>query len=82
MSIEVEPQMTQLLKLTDNDFITVVSIFKRFYLLIFREKGKREKDKEKNINWLPLTSPQLGTWPVNKVVGVSPSAERAGFSWE
>ena len=42
-------------------------IFKIFYLFIFieREKeGEREKHLwERNMDWLPLAFPQLGTWP-------------------
>ena len=37
--------------------------FLRFYLFIFRERG-REGKRERNINvWLPLAHPILGTWP-------------------
>ena len=37
---------------------------KRFYLFIFRERG-REEEGERNISvWLPLVRPLLGTWPV------------------
>ena len=35
---------------------------KGFNYLFFREKG-REKERERNIDWLPLTGPQWGTWP-------------------
>ena len=38
------------------------TFFKRFYLLIFRER-EREGERERNINmWLPLMRPLLGTW--------------------
>ena len=41
--------------------------FLRFYLFIFREKGGREKEKERNINvWLPLACPLLRTWPMTQ----------------
>ena len=42
--------------------------FWRFYLFIFREKGGREKERERismcdrNIGWLPPACSQLGTW--------------------
>ena len=37
--------------------------FLRFYLFIFRERG-RKGERERNINvWLPLKHPLLGTWP-------------------
>ena len=36
-------------------------LFKK--LFIFRERGKK-RERERNINvWLPLTHPDLGTWP-------------------
>ena len=35
-------------------------LFKRFYLLIFKEREGREKERERNINWLPLVRPQPG----------------------
>ena len=42
-------------------------LFKRFYLF-FREGEGRAKERERNIDvrnidWLPLAHPQLGTWP-------------------
>ena len=38
-------------------------LFFRFYLFLERGEG-REKERERNTNvWLPLTCPQLGTWP-------------------
>ena len=46
--------------------------FKDFiYLLLERGEG-REKDGERNINvWLPLTSPQLGTWPTTQACALT-----------
>ena len=41
-----------------------LSLKKRFYLFIFREGGRREKERERNISvWVPLVHPLLGTWP-------------------
>ena len=41
---------------------TTCIFFKRCYLLIFRKKGRKEKERERNITvWLPLTHPLLGT---------------------
>ena len=41
-------------------------LFKRFYILIFREK-EREGEGGGNINvWLPLACPLLGTWPTTQ----------------
>ena len=38
--------------------------FKRFYLFIFRERGReREREGEKLNVWLPLAHPLWGTWP-------------------
>ena len=38
---------------------------KRFCLFIFRQSGRGEKEKERNINvWLSLMCPLLGTWPI------------------
>ena len=40
---------------------------KRFYLFIFIERGRRDKDRESNINvWLPLTGLLLGTQPTTQ----------------
>ena len=44
---------------------------KRFYLFIFRQRG-REGERERNINvWLPLMCPQLGTWPTIQVYALT-----------
>ena len=37
--------------------------FERFYLFIFRQREMREKVRERNINQLPLTRPQLESGP-------------------
>ena len=43
-----------------------ILFFLRFYLFIFREKG-REAERERNSNvWLPLTWLPLGTWPATQ----------------
>ena len=44
------------------------SFFKRrFYLFIFRQRGGREEERERNIDvWLPLMRPLLGTWPTTQ----------------
>ena len=39
-----------------------ILFFKRFYLVSERGKG-RDKERERNISWLPLACPQLQTWP-------------------
>ena len=38
------------------------NLFKRFYVFVFRGGGRREKERESNIDPLPLVGPQLGTW--------------------
>ena len=45
-------------------------IFKKYFIYLFLERGEaKEKEKERNISvWLPLTYPQLGTWPAAKHV--------------
>ena len=49
---------------------TKLSFFKKDFIYLFLEKGEgRQKGKEtsmweRNIDWLPLTCPQPGTWPV------------------
>ena len=52
----------------DLDFIY---LFKRFYLFIFRERG-RGGERERNINvWLPLVRPLLGTWPATQACALT-----------
>ena len=50
-----------------------IGFFKGFYLFIFRKKGREGKEKERerkickrNVDWLSLTHPQLGTWPATQ----------------
>ena len=39
------------------------TVFLKDFLYLFLERGKgREKERERNISWLPLICPQLGTW--------------------
>ena len=46
-------------------------LFSRFYLFIFREKG-RERERERNISvWLTLTPSLLGTWPINQACALT-----------
>ena len=55
-----------------NNFWITHSFFlflKRFYLLLEWGKGGRKRGKEtqmceRNVDWLPLAHPQLGTWPI------------------
>ena len=44
--------------------------FRRFYLLIFRQRG-RKGEREGNITvWVPLMHPLLGTWPTTQACAV------------
>ena len=50
------------------DVILNYFLKKRFYLFIFREGEGRENERGRNngttdVDWLPLASLQLGTWP-------------------
>ena len=41
--------------------------FLKEYLKEYSERGEgRWKERERNIHWLPLTCPQLGTWPTTQ----------------
>ena len=47
--------------------IFIFNFLKRFCLFIFRQKERRDKERERNINvWLPLACPLLGTWPATQ----------------
>ena len=40
------------------------SLICKDFIYLCLERGKEEKERERNINvWLPLTHPLLGTWP-------------------
>ena len=50
----------------------IIYIFIRFYLFLERREG-REKEREtsmceRDVDWLPLMCPQLGTWPATQHV--------------
>ena len=40
-------------------------------MCLFLEREGREEEKEKNIEWLPLTHLQLGTWPTNQACALT-----------
>ena len=52
--------------------------FKKRILFIFQEVG-REKERERNINRLPLTRPHLGTWPATQPFALTrnPNGDRS-----
>ena len=55
-------------KFRDTDYR---SFFKRFYLFIFRERG-REGERERNINvWLTLAHLLLWTWPTTQACALT-----------
>ena len=44
--------------------------FLNFYLFIFRGEG-REKERERNINWLPLACQYPGNWPATQACALT-----------
>ena len=42
---------------------SLLIFFLRFYLFIFRERGREEERGGEKHHWLPLASSQMGTWP-------------------
>ena len=59
-------QVTEAMKSKTVDKGGPTFFFLRFYLFIFRERG-REGERERNISvWLPLMWPPLGTWPATQ----------------
>ena len=46
--------------------------FNKDFIYLFLEKGEgREKKRESNISQLPLTRPQLGTWPTTQACALT-----------
>ena len=45
-----------------------ISFFLRFYLFIFRERGREGERKGEKHVWLPLVHPLLGTLPIPRHV--------------
>ena len=42
------------------------------FIYLFLERGEGwEKERERNINWLPLIPPQLGTWPITQACALT-----------
>ena len=54
-------------------FLKILFYFlKIIYLFIFRERGRKGKEKERNINvWLPFTSHSLGPWPATQACALT-----------
>ena len=40
-------------------------------LIYFWREGKGGKERERTIDWVPLTRPQLGTWPATQACALS-----------
>ena len=51
----------------------VVFLSLQILFIFFLERGEgKEKERQRNINvWLPLTCPQLGTWPATQACAVT-----------
>ena len=47
--------------------------FLKDFIYLFVERGeRREKERNRNINvWLPLTHPQLGSWPATQACAMT-----------
>ena len=51
--------------------------FLKDFIYLFLERGEgREKERERNINQLPLTCPQLGTWPATQACALTRNRNR------
>ena len=67
------------LLLGEGDVCIVVVFFLRFYLFIFRQRG-REGERDRNINvWLSLLLPPLGTWPATQACALDWKLNRRPF---
>ena len=46
--------------------------FKKDFIYLFLERGEgKEKERERNTDWLPLARPQLGTWPTTQACALT-----------
>ena len=55
-------------------------LFKHFICFLGR-KEEREKERERNIDWLPLAHPFLGTWPATKACALTRFAGGRSAYW-
>ena len=75
----LEITSSRLISKTENhpNFLKYISpafyfYFFRFYLFIFWRRGRRKKDRGRNINmWLPLEHSLLGTWPATQACALT-----------
>ena len=49
----------------------IALFFKKKILFIFGEREREEEEKGRNIDQLPLASPQLGTWPTTQTYALT-----------
>ena len=68
MAASAQKMLLQLKQeVTVKALVLFLYFLKRFYLFIFRERG-REGERERNISvWLPLMRPLLENWPATQV---------------
>ena len=58
---------------TKRKTVRVILLFFKDFIYLILERGEgREKERERNIHvWLPLTCPQLGTWPTTQACALT-----------
>ena len=55
-------------------YFSFLNFFERFYVFIFRDRGREGKEKERERNiivWLPVMCPHLGTWPATQACALT-----------
>ena len=50
-----------------SEFPSFIKFLKKILFILFLEREEeKEKEREGNIKWMPLTHPQLGSWPTTQ----------------
>ena len=49
----------------------ITFLFKKNFNLLLERGEEKEKERERNIKWLPLTGPPLGTWPATQACALT-----------